>query len=223
MKAKISEIFSSIQGEGIYTGIKQVFVRFYGCNLHCEFCDTKINDYTLCSTDEIVKIIDDLFQDHHSISITGAEPLLQVEFLHELIPLLKERDYLIYLETNGTLAEEFNEIKELIDIVAMDIKLPSSARCGSYWQEHENFLKYATDSDADLFIKSVICSSTTEKDLTQACELVSKFNKDIPFVLQPSFHESGLEDKSNKFKEMASKHLSDVRIMRQEHKFLGVK
>ncbi|MDF1532664.1 MAG: 7-carboxy-7-deazaguanine synthase QueE, partial [ANME-2 cluster archaeon] len=36
----LGEIFNSIQGEGIFTGMRQVFVRFQGCPLHCDYCDT---------------------------------------------------------------------------------------------------------------------------------------------------------------------------------------
>ncbi len=58
MQAKISEIFKSIQGEGPYQGINQVFVRFFGCNLCCRFCDTKPNSFALKDTQELLSIFD---------------------------------------------------------------------------------------------------------------------------------------------------------------------
>lgn len=223
MEAKISEIFSSIQGEGIYTGMEQVFVRFYGCNLNCDFCDTRIDDYTLLSLDDVVKEVEDLYSNHHSVSLTGGEPLLQIEFLQELLPLLKEKDFLLYLETNGTLPEQFGEVKDLVDIVAMDIKLPTSCKCGENWKQHEEFLSEAIDSNADLFVKSVVSSSTKIKDIEKTAELIAYYDKDIPLILQPNFNDKDLEEKLSEFKDRALQKITDARIMRQEHKYLGVK
>ena len=52
---KVNEIFYSLQGEGVFTGTAAIFVRLAGCNLHCDFCDTKHEDYTIFTEEEIVK------------------------------------------------------------------------------------------------------------------------------------------------------------------------
>ena len=87
MKANISEIFQSIQGEGKYAGVKQVFVRFFECNMHCVWCDTphsivdttrRFDQYTL---DELYKEISNLWESCHSVSLTGVEPLMQSNFI----------------------------------------------------------------------------------------------------------------------------------------------
>ena len=51
---KVNEIFYSLQGEGVFTGTAAIFVRLAGCNLHCDFCDTKHEDYTIFTEEEIV-------------------------------------------------------------------------------------------------------------------------------------------------------------------------
>ncbi len=96
--AYISEIFSSIQGEGLYIGERQLFIRFCGCNLNCDFCDTdfekkefikifdeneninKVNNPI--SPTELQKITEEFLKNpHHLISLTGGEPLLYSDFL----------------------------------------------------------------------------------------------------------------------------------------------
>jgi len=72
MKAKIVEVFESIQGEGLYLGEKQIFVRFFGCNLNCNFCDTRPDRFMEYEPQELFKEIE-LYQDkYHSISFTGG-------------------------------------------------------------------------------------------------------------------------------------------------------
>ena len=80
MKAKIADIFRSIQGEGIYQGVDQIFVRFFGCNLECGYCDTELLSYTEKTVDQTIREILNLGE-CHSVSLTGGEPLIQSCFL----------------------------------------------------------------------------------------------------------------------------------------------
>ena len=87
---KIKEIFTSIQGEGPYIGYKQVFVRFCNCNLKCNYCDTEFTPdgyFEDFSPKELVEYIK-RFETFHSISLTGGEPLLSVDFLKEFLPMV---------------------------------------------------------------------------------------------------------------------------------------
>ena len=100
---------------------------------------------------------------------------------------LKKR--LVYLETNGILYENFKKIKRFIDIVAIDIKLPSSAKAGVFWAEHEEFLKGCYGND--IFVKIIITLSTEICELKKALDLVKRFDRDITVVLQPNYFELG--------------------------------
>ena len=96
--APINEIFFSYQGEGIYAGIPQIFVRFSGCNLKCNYCDTpkslKTNSKTkYFTTQALFEYIKNVFEQNRnkfcgtkpSVSFTGGEPLLYADFILELI------------------------------------------------------------------------------------------------------------------------------------------
>ena len=107
MNAKILEIFRSIQGEGKYAGAAQVFVRFFECNMHCVWCDTpaSIGDgkhaYQEMGLEEALRQVHALYDHVHSVSITGGEPLLQLDTA--LIEALHQRGFEVAVETNGTL------------------------------------------------------------------------------------------------------------------------
>lgn len=98
MLYKVNEIFHSLQGEGFHTGTAAVFVRFSGCNLACEFCDTIHQTYSFMSEEEIIKVVS-----RYSVEwviLTGGEPGLQVtEQLVDSLHLLGKR---VAIETNGT-------------------------------------------------------------------------------------------------------------------------
>jgi organic radical activating enzyme len=223
IKGKISDIFQSNQGEGIYVGVKQIFVRFFGCNLDCRFCDTKLTSYDKYSSLDLFNRIMRLGSDFHSVSFTGGEPLLQKDFLKEILRLLKNQGIRTYLETNGTLPEEFSEVKVDIDIIAMDIKLPSSTGNRNYWQQHKDFLLKAKRKD--IFVKMVICESTKKDDLRNALRIISEIDQRIPLVLQPNSNEFSVRllRKIIDLQQFCLDHLVDVRIMPQIHRVFKVK
>lgn len=97
---KVNEIFASIQGEGSQAGQAMVFVRLSGCNIFCAYCDTKYHTKgELLSIDDIVEQC--LSYDIPWICLTGGEPTIQP--IEPLITALKDHNFLIALETNGTM------------------------------------------------------------------------------------------------------------------------
>lgn len=121
---KVSEIFYSIEGEGIEIGRLEVFIRLAKCNLRCDWCDSKYtwNNGKDMSVNEIIKEVSGY--PCKNVSITGGEPLLQKEELLELIQKLKKSNYWIQLNTNGTIFDA--KIFGLVNLITMDCKCPSS-------------------------------------------------------------------------------------------------
>lgn len=214
-KARIKEIFASIQGEGPYIGYKQLFIRFCGCNLRCNYCDTDhdIDGSEEYTVDELLKIIEN-HKDCHSVSLTGGEPLLYTGFLKEFIP---HCPLPVYLETNATLAGELGEIIDYIDYIAADIKLPSATGEAAYWKEHDEF--FAKAGRKELFAKIVFDSNITEEEITNSCKLGAKYG--IELILQPKTGQEQVkfENILDKFLEKYKK----VRLIPQVHKFLDIK
>ena len=221
VKGKVSEVFRSIQGEGIYQGIDQVFVRFFGCNLRCSFCDTKLDRY---EKKTVVKLFDEIssFRDYHSLSVTGGEPLVQADFLKDLLKLVKQQKQKVYLETNGTLPENLKKVIDYVDIIAMDFKLPSSTGLKLFWDQHQKFLKIAKEKKT--FVKAVIGTSTTVEDVYKTIEIIKGSAKKIILVLQPQNpFEVMVKAKINSFKQLCQEEGLEVKVIPQIHKKLGLR
>ena len=118
----LAEIFSSVQGEGLLVGYRQIFVRFCGCNLNCAYCDTpgsrlqagtcriqeSPHQFSFRSVDNPVPVAAAVrsilhleLPLHHSISLTGGEPLLQSACVRELGKRCRGEGAKIYLETKA--------------------------------------------------------------------------------------------------------------------------
>ncbi len=242
--ADLIEIFSSIQGEGPLIGYRQLFIRFARCNLSCHYCDTPYKTVPQCRVEnapgsetftdwqnpvtkrQIEYLVKDWVSSlpglHHSISLTGGEPLLHQAVLSDWLPQL--RQYLpIYLETNGTLPDQLDALLPLIDYISMDIKLPSISGQGELWEQHREFLQIAKQKS--VFVKVVIDPQTSLDELLQATQLVVATAPDIDFILQPYTGPAGIDISTRTLLDMqqavATLH-PRTRVIPQTHNFLGV-
>lgn len=224
-KAKIREVFKSIQGEGSHVGELQVFVRFCGCNLSCQYCDTdfeisKSKEYT---SNELLNVIESLGKPIPSIiSLTGGEPLLSTKFLKEFLRLAKRKGFKIYLETNATLPDNLLDVLDWIDIVSADIKLPSAT---GMQLDKENLKRFfALSSDKELFAKIVFDENITNDEIDFAVEVAQ--SNDCEIILQPMMVGNNMsvsaEFAENILNKFAAK-FKKTRLIPQVHKFLNVR
>jgi len=183
----ISEIFYSIQGEGINLGKPSVFIRLYYCNLYCSWCDTKYTwenqskaieniDYFLMDEKEIIDKIKQF--NTKNLVITGGEPLLHQTKLIELVKALN--GYYVEIETNGTIIPK-KELVELVNLFTVSPKLSNS----DVKYEHrirKEALTYFSNLDKCVF-KFVI---KDEKDIEEVLSLAKEFNiKSEKIMLMP--------------------------------------
>lgn len=247
--ARLHEVFSSIQGEGPWIGQRHIFVRFAGCNIRCQYCDTmdavqlqggqaypQFCDIQISadskereqapspiSSQELTMFCARLIIPGPSrpiISLTGGEPLLQASFLMEWLPTVRN-DFTLYLETNGIHSENMKIIHELVDVVSIDFKLPSSTGLRPFWDDHIKFLQFARGKE--LYVKVVVTRDTKVDDILTTCKIIKEFDRSTMLVIQPA---SGpLAPESNMlidYQQMALRIIEDVRIIPQAHKILNV-
>ncbi len=222
-RARVVEVFSSLQGEGAYVGERQIFVRLGGCNLHCDYCDEPdtiaIPSGTVWSAERVKKAIVFLKtqRPHRSISWTGGEPLLHPAFLKPMMAWARARGLRNYLETNGTLPNALRAVASLCDVVAMDVKLPS-ATGRETWRAHREFLAAAPRGT---FVKVVLTARSTEAEWRRVLALMRTAPRRVPLVLQPATPGFGADAISParclSFETRARRVLRDVRVVPQWH------
>ncbi|UFS70832.1 7-carboxy-7-deazaguanine synthase QueE [Geomonas sp. RF6] len=245
-QAPVTECFSSIQGEGILVGLRQIFLRLAGCNLDCSYCDTagvhevpelcqlemtpgRRDFVTLTNPVQGEQVISHIRRwaeawpaIHHSISVTGGEPLLHGKALLEWLPELHEI-LPVHLETNGTLPEALAPLIDYVDYVAMDFKLPSASGVNPVWEKHEAFLALAARKQA--YVKLVVDDSTQNWEIERSCSMIAAVDRNIPLILQPVTRADGTVSLSPlrtlELQEFADAKLREVRVIPQTHKFMG--
>jgi organic radical activating enzyme len=230
LSAPVADIFVSYQGEGLYCGQKQVFLRFSGCNLDCGYCDEPAARggaaVRLPTSAVAAKVISMAKRGKAGVvSFTGGEPLLHWRFIRALAPKLRRAGLQLHLETNGTLPEELSRIKKFIDVVAMDIKLPSASGVRGRWKEHRDFLSQAPEKT---FVKVVVSSATGAAEVRRAALLTAAVSRSVPFFIQPATpRRGGPKPPAQKFLleacRAAAAFLSRVALLAQQHPRWGVK
>lgn len=246
--AYIDEVFASIQGEGPSVGRRHIFTRFIGCDLRCGFCDTpgavlpeRGEAPRSCRAQmasgsferellpnpidmPLLTILCERLRVPGSsrpvLSLTGGEPLLQVAFLREWLPAVAGT-FQVYLETNGIHADALQRIAALVDVVSMDLKLPSATGEKPRWEEHRRFLEAAQGRET--VVKVVITAGTVMDDIIEAAELVAELDRSLPFVIQPAGgNQAPPAERLMAMQNRVLTVLEDVRVIPQVHRLLQV-
>lgn len=152
---KVVEIFKSIDGEGIRVGYPVTFIRLAGCNLRCNYCDTKYSyedeKFTEMTPQEIYIQVYKL--GGKRITLTGGEPLIHKD-VKVLVDLLIQKGYEVNIETNGSV-----DITLFLDkhtIITMDYKCASSDMEDKMLLDNisklrkQDVLKFVVSDDNDL-------------------------------------------------------------------------
>lgn len=227
-------------------GRRQIFVRLTDCNLDCAYCDTEHKKGAYCHQESrpgsnsyinvpqqftmasMIKLISEWHSimpaAHHSISLTGGEPLLSADIFAGWLPELRKL-LPLHLETNGSLPDELEKVVSNLDYISMDIKLPSVAACSqSLWDLHHRFLIIALASNVS--VKLVVAQETDATEIRQACDIISSVDNTVPLFIQPLTKPDGVVGITAAhllaLQEVAASLLPDVRVIPQMHKQLGV-
>jgi organic radical activating enzyme len=238
------EIFSSAQGEGILVGRRQIFVRLAGCNLKCNYCDTPFTATNQCNVEQapggekfvtwdnpvslaqLSALIGDWLavapHSHHSLSITGGEPLLHAQELLQWLPQLSKL-LPLQLETNGTLCAELTTVLPWLRWVVMDFKLASQTGAVTPWQQHREFLAIA--AQVNCCVKVVVGRNTPDAELEQVAQIVAQTAANVPIILQPCTIEGRCSVAGGQllaWQELMAKYRLDVRVIPQTHCYLAM-
>ena len=235
-KVQLSEIFTSIEGEGIFFGTKTMFVRMAGCHLRCYWCDT---GYALSLTsgnsyhiDEVKKMIkENLKENTYKINFTGGEPLIQYRAVKELARFVKEEIGLrTYIESSCYDFNRFNEILPYFDICKIEFKMKDSmvVEPEHYYNLLENeleCLKIAIKNNKITYIKIVVSNNT---DINEFKKLIDTIFSIIHaeslagFIIQPTTKiDEPTVDNLLKFYDLIYPRYNDVRVIPQLHKVIG--
>lgn len=203
---KIIEIFKSIDGEGKRAGIPVIFIRLFGCNLRCKYCDTKYSydtvDFKEMSIDDILKEVKKLKLNR--ITLTGGEPLIHKD-VDLLIDKLLKNGYELNIETNGAVdlkpfVDKFSKYGEQI-FYTVDFKTDCSG------EKNKMLL-----SNFDILEKKDIIKFVIEN----VDEIIEIKNKKPQIYISPVFNKIDPKDIVNFIIEK----MPEAKIQLQLHKFI---
>jgi organic radical activating enzyme len=237
-RVRVSEIFTSFEGEGVFVGKKTLFIRLSGCHLKCRWCDTKYalpldsgTDYQLDEVKDL--IVRELQPFTYKVNFTGGEPLLQTEAVIQLADFIKRNTNLkTYAESSCFDSELFSKILPYIDICKIEFKTEDSQVVED--KDYDDLLlnefrclELAIQNDKTTYIKIVVTNST---NLESFKNLVYKISRKIKpsyimgFIIQPTH---GIDQPTvNKLLglyDIVQPMFPEVRIIPQLHKEIGAR
>ncbi len=249
----VSEIFSAIQGEAALVGERQVFVRLTGCNIRCTYCDQPEalerrpgpcrieatagrRDWEIEASplpiEDVIGAVARLWEQvpHHSISLTGGEPLLQGSRVQRLVGEFRARGWPVMLETNGTLVPPLRRMIGDLDYVSMDLKLTSVDGESVDPAVQTAFLAASVEAGATTWVKIVIGPHTGMDEFDACITMVATVSAGAPrpveVFLQPltpfgTAEEAPTPGQVLEMQERALRIHPRVRVVPQTHKAIG--
>ena len=200
------ESFGTVDGPGI-----RFVVFLQGCPLRCLYChnpDTWKAGGMEYSAEEIVNRAwkyKNYFGDNGGVTVTGGEPLLQIEFVTELFTLLKAKGVHTCIDTSGITFKPENEqsvaahkkLLEVTDLVLLDIKHIDEAACKKLTgQSNQNtlaFAKFLSDNGVKTWIRQVLVPNITDgKESLQRTRAFIKTLKTVEKVEVLPYHTMGV-------------------------------
>lgn len=201
----VQEIFSTLQGEGPYTGWPAIFIRLGGCNLACTFCDTEFESFKMISLSDILSEVASLnqYKTYKLVVITGGEPFRQP--IEPLCTALLDQGMMVQIETNGTL---YRPVDRRVDIICS----PKPVN-GSYYPLRKDMLSHCT---ALKFITSVT------EEVYSAVPEVGQTEFSIPVYVQPMDEMDEMKNQANQALALELAMRYGYRLSLQTHKLVGI-
>ncbi|AIC15602.1 radical SAM domain-containing protein [Nitrososphaera viennensis EN76] len=235
---RLSEIFTSIEGEGVFFGTKTMFVRLAGCPLKCHWCDTPyaipMDSGYAHTIDEVKEMIScELQENTYKVNFTGGEPLAQHEAVIELAKFVRKKGVKTYLESACYDSARFAKVLPYIDICKIEFKM-KDARAVVDDKYYNNLLKneleclkIATEAGKMPYIKVVVTNSTDVDEFSALVKEVFRVAspKNIAgFIIQPSHKtDEPVLERLFAFYDAVYPFYDQVRVVPQLHKIIGAR
>lgn len=222
---KLCEIFKSISGEGLRQGVPAVFVRFSGCDMNCDYCDTKYHkyDFKMVSIDDILE--NEIVKKSKYFVITGGEPFVQHEDIFELIYQLSLLGKL-EIETNGSnlysnVLNLYKKVDPFKVLLTVDYKMDQASEL--YVKNFDRGLDLIKNKMQELGVDDrwfpLCCIKIVvknKKEIDKSYELSKKYSG-FKIILSPCY---GVISPTEMAEYIVDKGYDDLRVQVQLHKYL---
>jgi len=226
---KVNEIFTSIEGEGKRAGLPCTFIRLFGCNLKCSYCDSRYacegTDYTVMSVDNILDTCK-MFGVPR-VTVTGGEPLIHAG-INALLKALVDAGYEVNVETNGTMFPKIVplepvayrpnplkcEMEPVYDKKAGSVFYTMDWKCKSSGMEDKMHIDLVNELTKNDVLKFVVGS---EEDMDGALTVIEQMTSKPQVYFSPVF---GKIEPTQIVDYLRNKKLYDCRVQLQMHKYI---